>query len=128
MLIKAGLEYTRMGDLENNINSLIWIKIKLKNRDPILVCSGYRQWTLPKILGHPNSKRIKFQRQRFESYLESFSSALKMKLPVVIMHDVNIDISYNNIHNVQYNIKSLYDTYNEYLINNDISYMHYMEV
>ena len=121
MLIRSGLEYTRMGALENDINSIVWIKIILKNGKPLLVCSGYRQWTLPATLNHSNSNKINFQRSRFESYLKSISLALKLKMPLVILHDSNIDISSNNNHNIQYNIKDLYDKYRDFLIDNDLT-------
>ena len=120
MLIKSGLDYTRMFDLEPDLNSLIWVKINLKNRNPILVCSGYRQWSLPKELGFKGSKKLKYQRARFETYLDSIRRAIKSGLKVVILHDCNIDISHNNNHNIQFNIKQLYEMYYDFLNVHDL--------
>ena len=89
-LVKASLQYTRMESLENNLNSIIWITLKLKDRDHILVCSEYWQWTLPSKLCHNNNSFLLFQKQHFVTYLDWISSALKMKLPIVLMHDVQI--------------------------------------
>ena len=47
LLIKENLKYTRLYDLENDLNSLIIIKIELKNCAPVIIISGYRQWRLP---------------------------------------------------------------------------------
>ena len=87
MAIKTGTEYVRMLELETDLNSIIWIKVSFKNKDPFLICSGYRQWTLPTELGFKNSNEIRHQRARFETYLESIQRALNLKLKLVILHD-----------------------------------------
>ena len=119
LAIKRGTEYTRMPQLETEVNSVIWIKIPIKNKDPVLLCSGYRQWSLPTELNIKNSKGIKFQKARFNSYLESIKKALALKLKLIIMHDVNIDTSCSN-HNSVYNVKCLYDQYIEFLAENEL--------
>ena len=100
---------------------MIWIKVFIKNHEPIIVCSAYRQWSLPAILELKNSKDIKSQRARFKTYLDGIRRALNLKLVTIVLHDVNIDISPNNNHNSQFNIKSIFDTYNCFLNDNDLS-------
>ena len=63
VLIKEDLKYTRLYDLENDLNSLIIIKIELKNCDPVIIISGYRQWRLPaKINFNNKSQEPKFKK------------------------------------------------------------------
>ena len=40
-----------------------------------------------------------------------------------MMHDVNIDISHNNNHNIKYNIKPLYELYQDFISDNDLIIM-----
>ena len=96
-------------------------KIYIKNHDPILICSSYRQWSLPACLGQSKSKDIKFQKLRFIQYLENIKKALDSKLTIIILHDVNIDISPGNNHNCMYNLGSIYQNYRDFLINYNLS-------
>ena len=118
--IKYGIEYERLKNLEPDINSLIWLKLKLKKQE-LLVCSGYRQWALPRELGQGNSRENKMQKLRFESYLNSIQEALKLNLKLIILHDVNIDISEKNSHNFQYNINNLHEIYLQFLTDNNLT-------
>ena len=60
-----------------------------------------------------NSNELKYQKARFETYLMSIKKAL-LKLKIIMMHDMNIDISHNNNHNIKYNIKPLYELYHKW--------------
>ena len=42
MFLGSGLEYMRMDTLETDINSLVCVKINLKNKDPILDSRPYQ--------------------------------------------------------------------------------------
>ena len=75
LLIKENLKYTRLYDLENDLNSLIIIKIELKNHAPVIIISGYRQWRLPaKINFNNKSHEPKFQKNWLKTYLECIKS------------------------------------------------------
>ena len=46
--IKDNISYTRMHNLENDQNSIIWLRIKINPKKHVLVMSGYRQYTILK--------------------------------------------------------------------------------
>ena len=64
ILIKNDIIYTRRYDLEDETTSTVWIEIKLPKNKPILLCSIYRQWSLPKLLNIKNSNNIQNQTER----------------------------------------------------------------
>ena len=76
MAIHHKLDYERMYTLENNINSIIWIKVKIKRQRPILVMSGYRQHKLLDEFQVKNSHTIRAQKLRLTSYLETYQECL----------------------------------------------------
>ena len=121
MAIKSGTNYERMSSLETDINPIIWIKIKLKQTEPLLICSGYRQWSILEEHKVKNSNELRQQKLRFVSYLKCLKAAVDTKLKLIIFHDVNIDTSINNNHNNKYNIKQLYEDYLNFLIENNLT-------
>ena len=121
MAIKSGTNYERMSSLETDINPIIWIKIKLKQTEPLLICSGYRQWSILEEHKVKNSNGLRQQKLRFASYLKCLKAAVETKLKLIIFHDVNIDTSINNNHNSKYNIKQLYEDYLNFLIENNLT-------
>merc|ERR1712177_140559 len=58
ILIKNDLVHKRRSDLENDDTSTVWIELKLPKSKPMLISSIYRQWSLPKNFGIPNSNNI----------------------------------------------------------------------
>ena len=93
MAIHHKLDYERMYNLENNINSIIWIKVKIKRQSPTLVMSGYRQHKLLDEFQVKNSHMIWAQKVRLTSYLETYHNAAKLGLDIIIMEDSNIDMN-----------------------------------
>ena len=114
------LNYERIFNLESNLNSCIWLKIKPKNTKPFLIMGGYRQWSLPRDLGFNDSKNIKYQIERLQTILNSIEQAKALNLDIVILMDSNIDTSDNNSHNIRFNIKKLYDMWTGFLGDNNL--------
>ena len=54
LLIKKGISYKRRNDLENDYISSVWVQIILSKRVSTLICSYYRQWSLPQELNISN--------------------------------------------------------------------------
>ena len=52
VMIKNGIEYKRMDDMENPDTSEIWIRLKLSKRKFAYILCYYRQWCLPSEI-HP---------------------------------------------------------------------------
>ena len=62
ILIKNNIVYTRRHNLEDTNTSTIWLELKVPNSKNILIASIYRQWSLPKALGIPNSNNTHNQK------------------------------------------------------------------
>ena len=111
VLIKEDLKYTRLYELENDLNSLIIIKIELENCDSVILISGYRQWRLPAKINLNNKSCEPKLKKKFKTYLECIKKALGLGLDVICLQDTNIDTSPNNNHNIKYNIRELYNIF-----------------
>ena len=61
LLLKKGIAYKRRYDLENEYISSIWVQINISKNKSILVCSFYRQWSIPSALHISNSSSISSQ-------------------------------------------------------------------
>ena len=116
MGIKNTLVYEILYDMESIYNHTIIIKLKINKGKDIIIIASYRQWSLSDHHQFQNSRKLKFQRQRFETLLECFKKALNTGLDVFIFSDININTSPKSSHNNDYNITSLNDRYMEFKI------------
>ena len=79
MLIKNDVIYKRREDLEDDISSTIWIEVRVPKSKPVLISSIYRQWSLPKCLGVPNSNSIPNQTECWNMVLNKCKKANNKK-------------------------------------------------
>ena len=47
LLINKKIAYKRRHDLEDPLISSIWLEVSIKKGNKILICTYYRQWSLP---------------------------------------------------------------------------------
>ena len=99
LLIKKDIVYKRRKDLENNINSMIWIEVTLE-RSSILVMGAYRQFTIPQKIRKKVTDKKENPDYRFNLILEMIMKALKENKEVMIMMDTNIDTSTNRVRDI----------------------------
>lgn len=90
-LIKNKIKYRRLPQFETDPISSIWLEIFPPKSKSIYVNGYYRQWNLPKQIRDTNSNTNKSQIERYELYLENWTSAMKSKKDIMMMGDDNID-------------------------------------
>ena len=66
ILIKDSISYNRRYDLENKYIATVWIEINISKKSKILVCSYYRQWSIPNELQINESVSSNAQISRFK--------------------------------------------------------------
>ena len=120
LFIKKSITYTRLAKYEHELNSVIWIKINIKNKKPVYFGGGYRQWALPGEMGFKDSRSPKNQINRFSSLLNSWSLILKSKCDTIVSLDSNIDFYPLSKHHENYLDKKLYDMFQEFIADNKL--------
>ena len=120
LFIRKSITYTRLAKYEHELNSMIWIKIKLKNKKPIFFGGGYRQWALPSEMGLKDTRSPKNQIERFSFMLNSWSEILKSKCDTIVTLDSNIDFYPLSKHHEHYLDKKLYDIFQEFIADNQL--------
>ena len=78
LLVHTDVTYDHRYDLEDNDTSNVWIEIKNKTKN-LLIMGGYRQWQLPKKFKLPASKNPSQQKFRFVKTLDKWQLALAEK-------------------------------------------------
>ena len=68
LLIKNGIQYKRRYDLETQFISSVWVQVSISKRVSILICSFYRQWSIPAALNIQNSSSIHAQNERYKLF------------------------------------------------------------
>ena len=91
LIIKKGISYKRRYDLENKYISSIWVQINISKKKSILICSYYRQWSIPSILNINNSNSVSNQVSRYKIFSNQISLANKESRDIIILTDENID-------------------------------------
>ena len=118
--IKDNLPYTRMFNLENDQNSIIWLRIKINPKKYVLVMSGYRQYTILKEHKIKNSDKSECQLERLKSYCQSITNALNLQENVIILDDTNIDTNERVDYGLKYNSRDLYNYWKDMIIANNL--------
>ena len=91
LLIKKGIAYKRRLDLENDYISSIWVQINLSRNKSILVCSFFRQWSIPSTLNIVNSSSVSSQVDRYKTFSSQINKACKESRDLIILNNENID-------------------------------------
>jgi len=67
------------------------MQIHLSMNNSILVCSFYRQWSIPSALNIVNSSSVSSQVDRYKTFTSQMDKASKESRDIIIMTDENID-------------------------------------
>ena len=76
MLIRDNISYKRRNDLENTFISSVWIEVSISSKKSILICSYYRQWSLPSELGIEKSGDRSLQINRYGQFAKQIEKAI----------------------------------------------------
>ena len=119
LLIHNNVDYIRRFDLEDNDTSNIWIEIKNKRKN-ILIMGVYRQWKLTKNVNLPKSHNSSQQKVRLIKTLNKWQQALTENKNCIVMMDSNIDTQNSN-HNKTWNVENLKTRLYDFINNNNIT-------
>ena len=120
LFIKKSITYSRLPQYENDLNSFIWIKIKIQNKKPIYFGGGYRQFQLPTEMGLIDTRSCKSQLDRFSSLLNSWASILQANCDTIVAMDSNIDFYPQSKQHDKYLDKKLHDIFLDFLSDNKL--------
>ena len=84
----------------------------------MLIASIYRQWSLPKALGIPNSNNSHNQVVQWKSVLTQWQKAHKENKKIIVLTNDNMDHN-NSTFNTNYKINKIKDMTNEFLSDNN---------
>ena len=93
VFIAEELLYKRRSDLEIFNIPLVWLEILSNPKQPWLVAVGYRQWRSLDGEDKKESGTTKSQKDRFQLWNNSLTKAQAELKPVVLMGDINIDVT-----------------------------------
>ena len=119
-MVGDNLHYIRRKDLENDINSTIWIELSIPKSKPLLLASVYRQWSVPKVLNIQNSNSHNNQIERWEKFLKNWDVALKENKQIVVLTDDNMDFG-NMVFNNRYCVGKLCELTYNFIFNSNIT-------
>jgi hypothetical protein len=92
--ISNSVNYVRRKELENKINSSVWITLKLPGVKPLNVNTFYRQWKCPKdpnLTIQPDTLHINQQVFRLSKHLDSCKLAQKEDRECLLLSDSNLN-------------------------------------
>ena len=119
LLINNKISYTCRHDLEDPLISSIWLEVSDNKGSKILICSYYRQWSLPSELNLLDSGSKEAQLKRFNIFSKQISKATEKGTKIIIMTDDNINTIDTNKTNYLYNNElktALQDTIIQYTL------------
>ena len=90
---------------------MIWIEVKLPNKETLLLMGGYREWSYFKELKIAKSNSLQSQLERLEIMLNSITKAKQTSNQVIIIMDSNLDTSPDNHHNLQHKVEKLMEKF-----------------
>ena len=110
VMVKSDITYERLYGFENDINSMMTLKIKNSNKKYIYLVCVYRQWKLLHI-DDPSSNLPAKQLARLELILETINKIIKDGKETLLIGDLNIDLWPANNPGQRKDIKALFELY-----------------
>ena len=120
LMIKKGIKYQRMKELENPMVSMCWIKVKTSKNKGFLLAGVYREWKSPNDQILNTTRSIDDQMARLKRIMESIDTARTKYDEIVYMGDINIDVNADNDPLADPDNRRLYEIQEEHDMANDM--------
>ena len=92
LLVKKGINFKRRYDIENIGISSIWVQAQISKKVSIMVCSYYRQWSLPSCFNIENSNSLYNQNNRYSIFSSQIKKVHDEGKDFLILTDENINM------------------------------------
>ena len=93
LYINDDVRYKRRIDLEPKASPIIWVEINNDSNISWLMCLGYREWHTLNKKNRLTSGSVAQQLIRLSSWETSWNNANSENKPIVILSDINVDVS-----------------------------------
>ena len=121
MMIHTSVEYTRLHNMEDDMLSTIWLKIKTSKKGYMYTMGIYREHRYPKEMGIQCSEKKQRQIERFQRIIQQIKSIKQNK--ILMIGDVNCDMLESNNSMGRHDIKEMIQHYTEFLEDNKFTLM-----
>ena len=120
VLIKKGIQYSRIDEYDHKYTSSIWIRLKTSKRKYLYVLCLYRQWHLVSEANVPDSGLIANQLERLAKALEPIDDLRAKGHQLLVGGDINIDHLVANNPRKRWDIARLTDLLDDVRDRNDL--------